>query len=219
MKLHRKYHNRKAPIEDKRATDDAPTSVSPLATTSTQTVGPKDVTSLVEMLSRNLWYPNSIHFRRHFNALIRFSLTHMHACGDSDYLSRLVSAIPDKKSQMLILSTLTETFPIRYLPGGKQPKFRKDSGKETGGTWDIEHFDIFKGSNHAVTETAVILHRDSYERHEALDLMLDVLTTYRNDFSSSDVQQLEQTLMRIKERTSKPERLARDPLDHDASHN
>jgi hypothetical protein len=205
MKLYRKHHNRKAPTEQ-RATYDVPPSAAQSATAPKETVGPKDVQSLVDVLSRNIWCPNSTHFRRHFNDLIRFSLRHMQACGDGGYLSRLVNAIPDKKSRTLIAAILSETFPIRYLAEGKRPRFRKEPGKDVGTTWDVEHFDLFKGSNHTVTETATTLHRDSYERREALDLVLDVLTTYRNDFDLADVECLEQTLSRIKARASNSER-------------
>lgn len=214
MNLYRKFHNRKAPTE-KRATCDVPPSAAERATAPKETVGSKDIQSLAGVLSRNIWCPNSTHFRRHFNELIRFALAHMQACGDSSHLSQLVSAIPNKKTRTRIIAVLTEKFPLRYRPGGNRnpPRFRKETGKEakeTGkeadATWDVEHFDVFEGTNHTVTETDTTLHRSSYDRSEALDLILDVLTTYRNDFSLADVQRLEQTLSRIKDRANKSER-------------
>lgn len=175
-------------------------------TMSKETVSLKDVQPMADVLSKSIWCPSSTHFRTHFNRLIRLSLAHVQACGDSGYLTRLVAAIPIKKDQARIIALLTETFPIEYLQEAKLPRFRKKPGKGTEPTWGIEQFDVFNGTNHTVTETDTTLHRSSYDRSEALDLVLDVLTTYRNDFSLADVQRLEQTLSRIRARASKSER-------------
>ena len=165
----------------------------------------KPITVLTWLLEQGIWCTQQKQFRALYDQAVLNALAYAQEHGDFTQLTKIVNAIPDATQREQVTAAIAKAYP-QLIYSKKAKRFEKNRNHQPT---DQEHaapvFSVFQSSNYSIKEQEIVLHHRSYHKTEALELLLDVLTQYRNDITHEDLRALEKTMARIAVRAKRNE--------------
>lgn len=163
----------------------------------------RGVSALLWLLDQGIWCDRAKTFRDLFDRLIAHALAQATKHGNFNTLTRIVNGVPDIAQRRQIIRRIISAYPaVTYnlikerFEKNKRPALKNDCATTVQPS-------VFAPGNFSVSETETVLHRASYTKNEIMELLLDVLTQYRNEFTEKDVMVLEDIITKIKSRARK----------------
>lgn len=165
--------------------------------------GLKPLSALIWLLEQRIWCTQQKQFRNLYDQAVLKALDAAKVNGDSLELTKIVNAVPDASARDQIAAAIVKAYPtLTYSK--KDRRFKKDRSKKKMDQFAVAPvFSVFRESNYTIKEREIVLHQNSYNKNEALELVLDVLTQFRNDLTIEDLHALETTMARIEIRAAR----------------
>lgn len=188
MGLYRRNRKRSAPL--------------PMPSKRTDT---KPLTALTWLLEQGIWCTQQKPFRVLYDQAVLHALAYAQEHGDFSQITRLVNAVPDAAQREQVAAAIEKAYP-QLAYSKKARKFKKNSSYQpTDQAQSAPVFSVFQASNYSIKAQEIVLHQRSYHKTEAVELLLDVLTQYRNELTLDDLRVLEATMARIADRAQRAE--------------